>query len=94
MQEQLKDKRQNQLEPKTREEQNLHILNEGGRYGELSDSFKSTQKYKDVADAAQAAFESAAYAAAAAKAAVQLYRSESHDPDDQNVRTLSIIGSE
>nr|GMD77146.1 Spindle pole body protein [Ipomoea batatas]GME13395.1 Spindle pole body protein [Ipomoea batatas]GME19933.1 Spindle pole body protein [Ipomoea batatas] len=34
-------------------------------------------KYKDVADAAQAAFESAAYAAAAARAAVELSRSES-----------------
>ncbi|XP_019180431.1 PREDICTED: uncharacterized protein LOC109175598 isoform X2 [Ipomoea nil] len=34
-------------------------------------------KYKDVADAAQAAFQSAAYAAAAARAAVQLSRSES-----------------
>lgn len=39
-------------------------------------------KYKDVADAAQAAFESAAYAAAAARAAVELSRSESRDPDD------------
>ncbi|XP_057810608.1 uncharacterized protein LOC131025037 [Salvia miltiorrhiza] len=34
-------------------------------------------KYKDVADAAQAAFESAAYAAAAARIAVELSRSES-----------------
>ncbi|OWM89363.1 uncharacterized protein LOC116201894 [Punica granatum] len=42
---------------------------------ELSDSFKSRQKYKGVADAAQAAFESAAYAAAAARAAVELSRS-------------------
>ncbi|XP_042023248.1 uncharacterized protein LOC121770577 isoform X1 [Salvia splendens] len=37
-------------------------------------------KYKDVADAAQAAFESAAYAAAAARIAVELSRSESGDP--------------
>ncbi|XP_031098202.1 IST1 homolog [Ipomoea triloba] len=38
-------------------------------------------KYKDVADAAQAAFESAAYAAAAARAAVELSRSESGGSD-------------
>ncbi|KAL0908924.1 hypothetical protein M5K25_023438 [Dendrobium thyrsiflorum] len=35
------------------------------------------EKYKDAGSAAQAAFESAAYAAAAAKTAVELYRSES-----------------
>ncbi|KAL6577689.1 hypothetical protein OROMI_010017 [Orobanche minor] len=38
------------------------------------------RKYKDVAEAAQAAFESAAYAAAAARAAVELSRSDSIDP--------------
>nr|GMD80451.1 Spindle pole body protein [Ipomoea batatas] len=38
-------------------------------------------KYKDVADAAQAAFESAAYAAAAARAAVELSRTESGGSD-------------
>lgn len=49
---------------------------------ELSDSSKARQKYKDVADAAQAAFESAAYAAAAARAAVELSRSNgSCSPD-------------
>lgn len=48
----------------------------------FSDSMKGRRKYKDVADAAQAAFESAAYAAAAARAAVELSRSESQDPDD------------
>lgn len=37
------------------------------------------RKYRDVADAAQAAFESAAYAAAAARIAVELSRSESAD---------------
>lgn len=37
------------------------------------------RKYRDVADAAQAAFESAAYAAAAARIAVELSRSESSD---------------
>lgn len=50
----------------------------------FSDSMKGRKKYKDVADAAQAAFESAAYAAAAARAAVELSRSGSYDPDDQN----------
>ncbi|KAK9276996.1 hypothetical protein L1049_006535 [Liquidambar formosana] len=43
------------------------------------------KKYRDVADAAQAAFESAAYAAAAARAAVELSRSSGpHDPDNHN----------
>ncbi|OVA05005.1 protein of unknown function DUF292 [Macleaya cordata] len=46
------------------------------------------RKYRDVASAAQAAFESAAYAAAAARAAVELSRSESYDKgfddDDQS----------
>ncbi|GAA0164399.1 hypothetical protein LIER_20050 [Lithospermum erythrorhizon] len=47
----------------------------------LSDSVKMRRKYKDVAQAAQAAFESAAYAAVAARAAVELSRTDSHDPD-------------
>ncbi|KAH7836112.1 hypothetical protein Vadar_032842 [Vaccinium darrowii] len=51
---------------------------------DLSDSMKATRKYKDVADAAEDAFISAAYAAAAARAAVELSRSESHDPDEHN----------
>lgn len=44
------------------------------------------QKYNDAAGAAQAAFESAAYAAAAARAAVELCRSESQGKgsDDEN----------
>ncbi|KAE8681306.1 putative tbp-1 interacting protein [Hibiscus syriacus] len=45
---------------------------------------KARKKYKDVGDAAQAAFKSAAYAAAAARAAVELSRSDFHDPDDHN----------
>ncbi|KAJ0094431.1 hypothetical protein Patl1_16467 [Pistacia atlantica] len=47
-------------------------------------SSEAGKKYKDVADAAQAAFESAAHAAAAARAAVELSRSEFHDPDDHS----------
>ncbi|KAL6566398.1 hypothetical protein OROGR_002013 [Orobanche gracilis] len=39
------------------------------------------RKYKDVAEAAQVAFESAAYAAAAARAAVELSRFDSINPD-------------
>ncbi|CAL0307985.1 unnamed protein product [Lupinus luteus] len=66
--------KQNQPEPEIKEE-NLYTL---------SNSFKTRQKYKGVADAAQAAFESAAYAAAAARAAVELSRSEPHDPDDHH----------
>lgn len=50
----------------------------------LSDSVKARKKYKDVADAAQAAFESAAYAAEAARAAVELSRTGSHDPGDHD----------
>lgn len=49
----------------------------------VEDSMKAKIKYRDVADAAQAAFESAACAADAARAAVELSRSASHDPDDQ-----------
>ncbi|XP_030446934.1 uncharacterized protein LOC115669903 [Syzygium oleosum] len=56
----------------------------GGKEGSSSDSFQMKKKYKDVADAAQAAFESAAHAAAAARAAVELSRSGSHDPDDHD----------
>ncbi|XP_052195725.1 uncharacterized protein LOC127803504 isoform X2 [Diospyros lotus] len=51
----------------------------------LSESIKA-RKFRDVAHAAQVAFESAAYAAAAARAAVELSRSESQDkgPDDHD----------
>ena len=83
MQEQFNVEKQNQNQPGIREE-NLHSLPNRGKYEELSDSFKARKKYKDVADAAQAAFESAADAAAAARAAVELSRSESHDPDDHD----------
>ncbi|CAK9176240.1 unnamed protein product [Ilex paraguariensis] len=50
----------------------------------FSNSMEARKKFRDVADAAQAAFESAAYAAAAARAAVELSRSRSHDPDDSH----------
>ncbi|CAJ1932319.1 unnamed protein product [Sphenostylis stenocarpa] len=75
--------KQNQHEPEKKEE-NVSILPSRGKDEELTNSFQSRKKYKDVADAAQAAFESAAYAAAAARAAVELSRSESHDPDDHD----------
>ncbi|KAG9458427.1 hypothetical protein H6P81_002935 [Aristolochia fimbriata] len=58
------------------EEHSLKFSDLGGEE-ELSGSFK-TRRYRDVATAAQAAFESAAYAAAAARAAVELARPESH----------------
>ncbi|XP_057478955.1 uncharacterized protein LOC130766268 [Actinidia eriantha] len=48
----------------------------------LPDSMRGARKYKDVADAAKAAFKSAAYAAEAARAAVELSRSGFHDPND------------
>ncbi|KAG6601314.1 uncharacterized protein LOC111458470 isoform X2 [Cucurbita moschata] len=47
-----------------------------------ADSMRGRKKYKDVGDAAQAAFESAACAAAAARAAVELAQSKSPDQDD------------
>lgn len=46
------------------------------------EGFMDKKTYKDVADAAQAAFESAAYAAAAARAAVELSRADSRGADD------------
>lgn len=62
--------------------ENLQILSEDmERVEDFADSMTGKRKYKDAADAAQAAFESAAYAAAAARAAVELSRS---NPDDQN----------
>ncbi|XP_028768204.1 uncharacterized protein LOC114725806 [Neltuma alba] len=85
--EQLNAKTQNQPEPETREKQDLNILPEGGNFGGLSDSFKAREKYKDVADAAQAAFESATYAASAARAAMEIYRSEPRDDDDPSNST-------
>lgn len=75
--------KQNQHEPEKKEE-NIGILPNRGKDEELTDSFKARQKYKDVAGAAQAAFESAAYAAVAARAALELSQSEPHDPDDHN----------
>ncbi|GLU10806.1 hypothetical protein SLE2022_275870 [Rubroshorea leprosula] len=48
---------------------------------QFSWTIKSMNKYSDVTAAAQEAFESAAYAAAAARAAVELSRSESQDND-------------
>ncbi|GKU97549.1 hypothetical protein SLEP1_g10687 [Rubroshorea leprosula] len=48
---------------------------------QFSRTMKSMNKYSDVTAAAQEAFESAAYAAAAARAAVELSRSESRDND-------------
>ncbi|RYR34374.1 hypothetical protein Ahy_A10g049199 [Arachis hypogaea] len=65
-------------------EEIFHNFPNRGKDEELSNSFKARKKYKDVADAAQAAFESAAFAEAAARAAVELSRSEPHDPDDHN----------
>ncbi|KAL2546492.1 uncharacterized protein Fot_15725 [Forsythia ovata] len=58
------------------------------RVEDFSDSVRMRMKYKDVADAAQAAFESAAYAASAARAAVELSRSESTDPYDPSSPNL------
>ncbi|XP_076951183.1 uncharacterized protein LOC143624398 [Bidens hawaiensis] len=60
------------------------------------ESRKGKKKYRDVEDAAQAAFESAAYAAAAARAAVELSRSRSFgsdNPDSPNSRPRKVLDS-
>ncbi|KAJ0669470.1 putative vacuolar protein sorting-associated protein Ist1 [Helianthus annuus] len=62
----------------------------------FSESTKGKKKYRDVEDAAQAAFESAAYAAAAARAAVELSRSRSFgsdNPDSPNSRPRKVLSS-
>lgn len=79
-----KEEKQNQHKSEIKQDENVHILVNEGKSDEFSESFKGRKKYKDVADAAQAAFESAAYAAAAARAAVELSRFQSHDPDDDD----------
>lgn len=90
MQEQVtKQEKQDWHKSEIKEEEKVHILVNEGKSDEFSDSFKGRKKYKDVADAAQAAFESAAYAAAAARAAVELSRFQSHDPDDDDHNSLS-----
>ncbi|KAG5001354.1 hypothetical protein AAZX31_08G254800 [Glycine max] len=81
VEEQSSVEKQNQHESEKKEE-NVSMLPNRGKDEKLTDSYKGRKKYKDVADAAQAAFESAEYAAAAARAALELSRSESHDPDD------------
>ncbi|KAK9074487.1 hypothetical protein SSX86_007085 [Deinandra increscens subsp. villosa] len=62
----------------------------------FSESRKGKKKYRDVEHAAQAAFESAAYAAAAARAAVELSRSRSFgsdNPDSPNSRPRKVLDS-
>nr|ACU22774.1 unknown [Glycine max] len=81
VEEQSSVEKQNRHESEKKEE-NVSMLPNRGKDEKLTDSYKGRKKYKDVADAAQAAFESAEYAAAAARAALELSRSESHDPDD------------
>ncbi|XP_022150550.1 uncharacterized protein LOC111018665 [Momordica charantia] len=77
------EEKQEQPQQETKEEGVLQSLPEeiekDDRY---ADSMRGRKKYKDVADAAQAAFESAAYAAVAARAAVELAQSKSLDRDD------------
>lgn len=57
------------------------ILESNTEDEKFTESTKGRKKYKDVADAARDAFESAAYAAVAARAAVELCKSESRDED-------------
>ncbi|KAJ9173072.1 hypothetical protein P3X46_016246 [Hevea brasiliensis] len=58
-----------------------HILPELNPDEQLTEKLKARKKYRDVTAAALEAFESASYAAAAARAAVALSRSESQDTD-------------
>ncbi|CAH1416880.1 unnamed protein product [Lactuca virosa] len=62
----------------------------------FSESIKGKKKFRDVQHAAQAAFESAAYSAAAARAAVELSRPRSFDsdnPDSPNSRPRKALDS-
>jgi len=59
----------------------------------LTSSVNRRKQYKDVADAAQEAFISAAYAAAAARAAVELSKSSPRAPDDQNNQRKQVFNS-
>uniref|UniRef100_A0A7N0UFG5 Regulator of Vps4 activity in the MVB pathway protein n=1 Tax=Kalanchoe fedtschenkoi TaxID=63787 RepID=A0A7N0UFG5_KALFE len=56
-------------------------LEDDGASGERHFDSPKPRKYENAADAAQAAFESAAYAAQAARAAVELSRGDSHDSE-------------
>ncbi|KAG8382923.1 hypothetical protein BUALT_Bualt05G0130300 [Buddleja alternifolia] len=58
---------------------------------QLSDPVNVGRKYRDAADAAQAAFESATYAAVAARAAVQLSRSDPPSPDFRPPKLTALI---
>ncbi|XP_052482745.1 uncharacterized protein LOC105783048 isoform X1 [Gossypium raimondii] len=82
--EETTDSSEGNLDVSKKQETSVKASHDAGDDDEFSDSTKTRRKYRDVADAAQAAFESAAYAAAAARAAVELSRSDSYDPDDQN----------
>lgn len=76
--------KQKNLDPHLRGDGHESPAEEIIQNGKFSESRKARKKYRDVATAAQEAFESAAYAAAAARAAVELSRAESpdSDPDD------------
>ncbi|MED6206796.1 hypothetical protein PIB30_030113 [Stylosanthes scabra] len=84
IEEQVNVVKQNQQEPRLKEEENHHNLPSKEKDEESIDSFKAKKKYKDVADAAKAAFESAEQAAAAARAALELSRSSPHNSDDDH----------
>lgn len=59
----------------------------------LASSMNRRKHYKDATDAAQEAFLSAAYAAAAARAAVELSKSSPRAPDDSNSQTKQVFHS-
>ncbi|KAG0447800.1 hypothetical protein HPP92_028164 [Vanilla planifolia] len=61
--------------------------------GDETLSTRAREKYKDAESAALAAFESAAYAAVAAKRAVELYLSESRHSDDPNKPFVKLLTS-
>ncbi|EXB97158.1 hypothetical protein L484_008648 [Morus notabilis] len=63
---------------------NTTLLEDIKQVEKFSETMKARRKYTDVADAAQEAFESAAYAAAAARAAVELSMCKSMDNKDRD----------
>ncbi|KAK8971268.1 hypothetical protein KSP40_PGU018626 [Platanthera guangdongensis] len=71
---------------KTEAEEKMSPPPDSARDSDEKLEMRSEGEYKDIVSAAEAAFESAAYAAVAAKAAVELFRSES-EPSVSSERT-------
>nr|XP_043625319.1 uncharacterized protein LOC122596754 [Erigeron canadensis] len=86
------EQKQNQPTSSGIEKNSGDLDNEFDEEMSFSESRKGKKKYRDVEDAAQAAYEAAEYAATAARAAVELSRSRSFgsdNPDSPNSRLRS-----